>query len=212
MNFFDKLTDYVFDEGKKISSKAVLIILALLGVLLIDNLLGFSYSYSLDNKIDHVKNLNSIISDNTSDNVTKANAIALRKKVFERQNVFEKTYEYIADAFQESPTSVNTSSTSNITEIKANNFLFHISSSLSFYLVAIIAFPLILFMDKGSSLPQRLTMSFFLTFVFAGMGIFFYWICSLIPILLPDSWALNYACNAAIQIFVIFIMFKYGPQ
>lgn len=212
MNLFDRITDFVFDERKKISSKAAIIVLSLLGLLLIDNLIGFSYSYLLNNKVEQVQKLNSIISDKSSDKLTIKHAIKLRNETLLRKNIFEKMNDYFVDI-----SFVNNSKPEkpNLKEGKINNFTpnkfwFHITSSGLYYFFGILMIPLMLILDKSSSLAQRITMSILLSAMFGGIGVFFFWVCSLIPMILENSWGLNYLVNLFIQGFMIFMMFKFN--
>ena len=199
-------------KKKAISSKAALVVLALLAVLLVDNVLGFSYSYSLTNKVNHIQKLNAIISDSTSDKSTINYAMSLRKDVFVRKNILENVQAFVINSFKEN-SELGETHNSKINQINPNVFLFHVTSSGSFYLVAIFMFPVMLFVDRtSSSFSQKLVMSLFLFIMFAGIGIFFYWICSLIPMILTNSWILNYICNLLIQGLFIYIIFKFAPN
>lgn len=215
MIFFDKLTDFVFDERKKISSKAAIIILSLLGLLLIDNLIGFSYSYVLNNKIEQVQKLNTIISDNSSDKPTIKQAIILRNETLLRKNVIESVYDYLVGlSFNENLSKPNkTNSNEKINhENTPNKFWFQMSSSGIYYFFGILMLPIILFLDKSSSVLQRVTVSILLFAMFSGIGLFFFWICSLIPMVLNNSWGLNYLINIIIQCSIIFLMFKFNKN
>ena len=213
MIFFDKLTDFVFDERKKISSKAAIIILSILGLLLTDNLIGFSYSYLLNNKIEEVQKLNSIISDKSSDNLTIKHAVRLRNETLLRKNVLEEINDYLSGlSFNKNlsePKKTNFSKKESY-DISPNNFWFHVTSSGIYYFFGILMLPLMLFLDKSSSILQRITMSILLSAMFSGMGLFFFWICSLIPMILNNSWFLNYLINFVIQGTIIFLMFKFN--
>lgn len=52
MSYIDKITDFLLDEKRKLSSKATVLVFVILGVLFIDNILSFSYSYRSDKKIE----------------------------------------------------------------------------------------------------------------------------------------------------------------
>ena len=213
MIFFDKLTDFVFDERKKISSKAAIIILSILGLVLVDNLIGFSYSYLLNNKIEEVQKLNSIISDKSSDKLTIKYAVKLRNETLLRKNVLEKINDYLSDlSFNkniEEPKKSNLPK-KDVYNIAPNNFWFHFTSGGIYYFFSILMLPLMLFLDKSSSILQRITMSILLFAMFSGIGFFFFWICSLIPMILSNSWLLNYILNLVIQSTIIFLMFKFN--
>ena len=213
MIFFDKLTDFVFDERKKISSKAAIIILALLGILLIDNIVGFSYSYLLDNKIEEVQKLNDIITNKSSDNFTINQAIKLRVEILNRKNVIEKINNYLVNVSNNesfTKTKIEKAQELNIDKNAPNQFWFHFTSGGIYYFLAIIMFPLMLFVEKSSTLIQRITMSILLIAMFSGIGLFFFWLCSLIPIILQDTWILNYAINIIIQGLFIYLISKFN--
>lgn len=158
MIFFDKLIDFVFDERKKISSKAAIIILSLLGILLVDNLVGFSYNYKISNKIEQVQKLNLIISDTKADDATKGSMLKLRDEVVNRKNIMEIFSEYIS-SFSSNKTIINKSGNNNVkVNVESRNSAFHLTSSILFYFLAIIMIPMMFFLDRTSSFSQRIAM------------------------------------------------------
>jgi hypothetical protein len=214
MIFFDKLTDFVFDERKKISSKAAIILLSLLGLLFIDNLIGFSHNYKLNNKIDHIQKLNALILDSKTDKSTKIYLIKLRNETLNRKNILEIFSEYVKSSPSDK-TNINRPKNDNITSnltAESINTFFHLTSSILFYLLAILMIPFIFFLDRNSSFPQRIAMGLMLCLMFAGIGIFLYWLCSLIPKIWNESWIINYIINVLIQVFFMYALFKFVPK
>ncbi|PBI88383.1 hypothetical protein BSF41_25110 [Flavobacterium sp. ACN2] len=213
MIFFDKLIDFVFDERKKISSKAAIITLSLLGILLVDNLVGFSYNYKISNKIEQIQKLNLIISDTKADDATKGSMLKLRDEVVNRKNIIEIFSEYIS-SFSSNKTIINKSRNDNVkvNVIESRNSAFHLTSSILFYFLAIIMIPMMFFLDRTSSFSQRIAMGLILSLMFAGIGIFLFWLCSLIPKIWDGSWIINYIINILIQGSFIYLLFKFAPK
>ena len=213
INFIEKITNKIFDfasdESKKISQKFLIVIGSLTILLLIDNIIGFSYNYSLSNKIDQVAKLNAIISDSTLDSFTKNRFIELRKETLTRKNIIDKTYNYLTDfTSTENNLKVTKDNKKETTIVKPNYFLFHFTSSGVYYALAILFFPLFLILDKTNMLLQRIIMGIILSSSFIGMALLFYYICTLIPMLLENSWTLNYIANLSIQLTLIFLIVK----
>ncbi|RYJ39113.1 hypothetical protein NU08_1951 [Flavobacterium anhuiense] len=208
MNFFDKFFDFVFDERKKISSKAAIIILVLFGVLLINNVLGVSSNYVVNNKIEQIQKLNLIISNPASDSVTIKAAKKIREEIFSRKSVLEYSYDYFAQlSFRKDIKKDNISkSVKPVEEIDApSDFWFYFTASGVYILLGIAMIFLMLFIDKVSTISQRVAVTLILVTTFFGLGQIFYWLCSLIPMILSNSWILNYLVNLIIQIGTIFI-------
>lgn len=91
MNPFEKFIEYVLDEKKKISNRVALVIVIIISLFLIDNVLGFSYSYVNNNKIEQLSKLNAIINDTASDEVTVTISKELRNEIIHRKNYLERT-------------------------------------------------------------------------------------------------------------------------
>ncbi|WP_338838982.1 hypothetical protein [Flavobacterium ginsenosidimutans] len=207
MNFFDKFFDFVFDERKKISSKAAIIILVLFGVLLINNVLGISSNYVINNKIEQIQKLNLIISNPASDDVTIKSAKKIREEIFLRKSILEYSYDYFSKlSFRKETKTDNTSkSVKSLEDINTpNDFWFYFTASGVYIILGIAMIFLMLFIDKVSTISQRVAITLLLVTIFLGLGQFFYWLCSLIPMILSNSWLLNYLVNLIIQIGTIF--------
>lgn len=209
MSWIDHTTEFLFDEHRRLSSKAAVVVFVIIGVLFVDNYLGFSYHYNTDKKIEQVQKVNSIIKDTTIDSTTKAFALNLRSEIIHRRNAFDYFVSFFRGKSNISikhqtniPTEIAKNKEPNISSIK-NNFWFNISAGGLYYLLAILMLPILVFTDKTTSLPQRLATGVVATLMCFAIGWFFYWLCSFIPQISNSSWTWNYIVNAVIQIVLV---------
>ncbi|WP_125722964.1 hypothetical protein [Flavobacterium ustbae] len=203
MNFFDKFFDFVFDERKKISSKAAIITLVIFGIFLINNLLGVSQNYIVNNKIEQIEKLNIIISNPVSDSITIKSAQKIRQEILSRKTIFEHSIDYFDElSFNKKIVQNNTkkSHQSLNDQTTPNSFWFYFTSSGIYYILGVIMIFLMFLIDKVSTISQRIAVTLILVSTFWGIGQLFYWICSLIPMILTNSWGINYFFNLMIQI------------
>ena len=211
MSYIDDLSKFLFDKERQLSSKAAVVFFVILAIFFIDNILGFSSSFSTDKKIEQVQKLNSIIKDTTIDSTTKIFALNLRSQIIERKNVIIQ----IMSFFHNKPNnSININTHNNIPSsgtkpdnisIK-NNFWFNISAGGLYFLLTIVTLPIMLFIDTATSFSQRLATSIITSFSILLMGLFVIWVCALIPQVSNSNWLWNYLINFAIQITIIFLL------
>lgn len=203
MDFINNIISFLFDNKRKISSKASIIIFTVITLIILDNLLGFTYYLDVSNKTQYVKELNLMINDSISDLTTKKFADSLRLEVIKRENIVQKAYSFLH--------SIKSSRGKKENKI-TRGFWFHFSSSGLFYLLAIVIFPIILNSGKKSSFIKRLGNALIASGIFIILGIFFYWILDLIPQILKGYSFLNIILNFIIQIFVIILFAVAGSR
>ena len=95
MSYIDNITVFLLDGNKKLSTKATVVLFTILAILLVDNIIGFSYHYNTQRKIEEINNINSIINDSLTDKETKSNAIKLRSEIINRKNIISYTLLFI---------------------------------------------------------------------------------------------------------------------
>lgn len=210
MSAFDKITELLFDEDTGIWTKLTVVILAIIAVIAVDNLLGFSFYYNADKKIELVNKLNATIKDSTTDSLTKYYAINLRQKITTRQDFITQSLSF----FRGKPSAVKIDQTSIPTAIPKpievsikNNFWFHLTSSGIYYLFAIILIPFTLVTVKNQSIAKRISIATVAPIFISGFGLFFYWLYSFIPQISSTTWLWNYLLNFILQIgFLVFLV------
>ena len=224
MSYIDNITVFLLDGNKKLSTKATVVLFTILAILLVDNIIGFSYHYNTQTKIEEINNINSIINDSLTDKETKSNAIKLRSEIINRKNIISYTLLFIQNTKwtddeikNKKEIIVKENKNFNIEKIdleivNTNNFWFHLTSCGFFYILGIFMFPIMIFQDKTSSILQRIATGIFIAIILGLIGLFFYWICSLIPLISDYSLTWNYAINIIIQVGVLFVISLFGNK
>lgn len=208
MSYIDKITDFLLDEKRKLSSKATVLVFVILGVLFIDNILSFSYSYRSDKKIEQVKKLNLVINDVTSDSTTKAFALDLRTETIRRKNIIDYFLSLLSSNADIKFNNMVSAQIENISEpgpIK-NNFWFYISAGGIYFLLALLIIPLMFLNDKIPSIFQRIATGISTSISFVLLGMFFIWCDSFIPLISKSTWFWNYIINLIIHSTLIILM------
>lgn len=215
MSYLDHITAFLFDENRRLSSKAAVVFFIVLSILFIDNVLGFSYSFTIDKKIEQVEKLNRVIKDPSTDSITKQFALSIRKDIIGRQNILNQTLSFFRGKSNNSikhQANIPTDS-ANAKEVAIkNNFLFHSTAGGLWYLLAIVMLPVMIFTDKKTSLPQRVSTGIFAGLILFGFGWFFYWLCTFVPQLSSTTWVWNYIVNFLIQALLIFLLVVAGQK
>jgi hypothetical protein len=66
-----------------------IVLIVVLSVILLDNLLGISFHYRINNKMDELEKVNALIQNPSSDSITKSNAVSLRQEILARKSIFD---------------------------------------------------------------------------------------------------------------------------
>jgi len=218
MSYIDHFTEFLFDEDKRLSSKAAVVVFIILAIIFVDNILGFSYSFSSDKKIEQVQKLNLILRDSTTDSTTKVFALNLRSQIIERKNIVNQTLSFFRGKSNNTIKHHANNPPANakpneplISSIK-NNFWFNVTASGIYFLLAIIIIPVMLFTDKKTSFTQRFATGIATAISFVLFALFFIWVLGLIPQITNSTWVWNYVTNFLIQAAVIGLLVYVGQQ
>ena len=200
--FLTKILSYLTDQGKRFSSKALMILIIIFGVLLVDNILGFSYYFSTEKQINQIEKLNNLIKDPITDSATMMYVVELRRDIINRTNWANQASSF----FRGKPRNINIAQVNNPAAIPKpiesairNNFLFHISAGGIYYALAPIFLIMVIFTNRKTSLYSRLSTGAFSFILIWGFGFFFYSLFNLIPKLVSDTWVWNYILNVILQ-------------
>lgn len=216
MTYIDKVFDIILDKQTKLSKKAAILFMIIIGVLFLNDFFNFSSSYVINNNISQIKELNVIIGDTISDFETKKFAIELRKKIIHRKNFFDLSNDYFNEIdwknikHQNHPESRGGSIKLGIGN-KSKPFWLHLTAGGIFYLLSLLSL-LVLFFDKSTSTIVRIGNALLTFIIFFGVG----WLCtmmmSLIPIINSDYLFLNYIVNIIIQFLLIYFIIKINDR
>ncbi len=210
MNPFLLFYQFVTDKKVKISHRAVGIIILILFVILIDNVMGFSFSYRMNTKLEQLRKIDAIIQSPTADSITKSYAVNLREDVIHRKSVRDYFFSLKSFLNSSKPDTNKPASIPNKIEFPLrNNFLFFVSKTGVFILGIFAIFWFNLFGEgrKGLYLSDRLGSSFYYSFHLLAGAFTFYNLLDFIPRLrLGSSWNINYMLNVAIQFGFIWLV------
>lgn len=218
MSYIDHITEFLFDEHRRISSKAAVVLFIILSIIFVDNYLGFSFHYNIDKRIEQVEKVNKILSDSLVDSTTKAFALNVRSEIMERKNAVDYLFSFFRGKsntvikHQANKPPDNPKNNDPIIPSIKNNFWFNISAGGLYYLLAILMLPVLIFTDKTTSLPQRVGTGLVAALLFFGLGWFFYWVCTFIPQISDTTWAWNYIVNAIIQIVLVGLLISVSQK
>lgn len=205
MSFVDSMAEWFTDSSRTLPKKVAMAIIILLGIWAVNDLLGFAYYYRMNKKIDNFEKLTKIISDPTTDSMSRVKAFLLREEVVCKEpdylvflNIFGKFCRSMSAVRK---TTVPTTATT--TKIAANasirkEVLFFVSSSGIYVIIGIITGVIMLFHDR-QTIVQRVAGTIIILLLFLIISIAMYYLTNLIPILFKD-WAFNYIANTLIQL------------
>lgn len=215
-SYLDHITEFLFDENRRLSSKAALVVFVVIAVIFIDNILGFSYYYNIEKKVEQVQKLNSLIKDPTTDSTTKSFAIVLRSEILERENMINHVVLFFRNMkwsqSKDIQTNKNKTTQAIINTVEKNSFWFHLSAGGLYYLLSLLMIPIMVFTDKNTSLPQRIATGILAGAVFFSLGWLFYWLCTFIPQISSVTWFWNYTINFILQLFILGLLIISGSK
>lgn len=200
MSLFDNFTSFVTDRSQRISARATVITLALVLVLLVDNITGFSFYYNKERQLDQLKSISLLLKDSAISADTKTKLVALEQQTLERKTIVDYSLSFLKKiSWTSSKQSQNT--INNNPKIIRNEFLFFISSSGLYVLVIMLTVPIILLTDKKTPF-FKLIATLLISIIIMGFTAWFnYWLFDkLIPARLFGSWTWNYVANFLLQI------------
>ena len=207
-NFFTFLTD----KTRRFSHKATMIMSLLAILILVDNILGISYYYNNQNKIEQIQKISELIKNPSLDEKSKDELKQLRKDILHHKSLKDLTCDLISNiSFDEDKPKVKhleklpKQSESSI-PTKQRNYYWHFISSSWFWLILMIGLPIAAIADKKESLGKNLLLLFLLEILLW----FFAWLHAKLLSLIPIIWnepLYNYFINVSISIILIAIVY-----
>jgi hypothetical protein len=201
MAFYDTILTYITDKERKLSTKTYVTIICLALIIVLDNIIGLSYHYSVDKKLTEINVIGQILKDTTLEKSTRKELLTLRQEILNKKYFYDQITDGVKSLFKKDVTPVHADKSTNIAETPRNNLWFLISSSgilLLFYFIMILVYP---FIDKNNSFGQKLAIEIIII-VLGGLRIWLnYWLLGFIP-KLGNTWTGNYILNFAIQILI----------
>jgi hypothetical protein len=203
MSFFDNILNFITDSEKRLSARATVFIIAICTLLIVDNLIGFSYYYNKQRQLEQLKSITELLADTTLTNDTRAKLVTLQTQTFDRKNIIDYSSSFLKNiSSTDNKQSQNTTKTD--AKIIRNNIWFLITSSGLYILVTIFVVPVLLLTDRKTPFLKLLASMIIFILVMFFTSWFNYWLFDkLIPDKLFGSWTWNYIVNFVLQIGLI---------
>lgn len=200
MNFIDNILSFVTDRNKKLSTRATIVILSVVALLALDNILGFTYNYKVNQKLEQLESVSELLEEEILTSGTRKELRKIELETVEREDVLDLFSRFVSSI--ELPSNDNSSGRPSG---ERNNFWFLITSSGLYILVSLLFVPVLLFTDKETHFGTLITGMIMFLLIMAFTSWFNYWLMGvLIPDQLFGSWGWNYFANLLIQIGLIF--------
>ena len=206
MGYIDSLINLVTDRARPLSSRATYTILIILLVLIADNLIGFSYYYNNDKKLDQLKSISVLLKDTTLPADTRGQLLNMEKEIGSRQNLKDYCFSFLKNISWTSSKNKQSTNVNNV-KLSRNNFWQVITSGGFFILTILVFVPIIFITDKRTPFLQKIFAMFLIAILMVAAAWFYSWLFSLIP-KIGKTWTWNYILNVVLQVLLI-LMFLY---
>ena len=200
MIFIDNILNFITDSKKRLSKRATIFILTIASILIFDNIIGFSYYYNSNRKLEQLDVISKLLEKQTLSENSKSELKKIELETINRQDFIDYSLSFLLSM---SSTNNNKSQIITNTETKTirNNIWFLISSSGIYILVTILIVPVLLLTDRKTSFLKLLASVIMFSIVMFFTSAFNYWLFGeIIPDELFGSWIWNYIVNFIIQI------------
>lgn len=207
MEELKSIFEFFFDKRHHVQTRAGAMVLLVVIVLLLDNIMGFTYHYDMDRRISHAAEITAKLKDKTIPHPTRAYLEQMRNNALKRRNILDQGRSFWE---QMSFTSqIKSSSAKNIKRSPIRNVFLHLVSSAGIYLLLLlIAAPIIVAALLHRFSLTIITRGGFIIMVLLCAIYFHYQITTLLPDSLFGSWTWNYIANIVIQLF-LFVLYIY---
>lgn len=207
MDFIDKILNFITDRNRRLSSKAAIGILALMSVVVLDNVTGFSYYYNKNRQLEQLETIKILLSDSTLTVETRQKLVVLESHVLDRKSIIDYSLSFFKNisltSSKQSQDTIN-----NNPKIIRNNIWFLLSTSGIYILTTIFVVPVFLITDRKTPFWKLFASMLIFTIVMFVTSWFFYWLFdNILPDRLFGSWTWNYIVNFILQIGLIIGMY-----
>lgn len=194
MNVYTATVNFLTDNSRKISSKAIFLIFGILVLAVIDNTLSFSYYQNASQKISLIKEISEGINDPTLSISERDKLIEIRSEILEHRTWKDETFTYLTNLNFEREE--NTSSLTKQPDIQ-RNYTIHLITSTWWILIPmaflILGSPFILYSQKKNWLVAFFSIVF-LSGICYLIALFISKIFSFIPLINGNA-LYNYLIN-----------------
>lgn len=204
------VVNYLTDNTKKVSSKAIFILLGICLIFIIDNSLSFSYYYNISKKTESLKSISETLKDTLLDEKERKLLIDLRGNIISHKTLKDKSFDYLTNF------KFDDSQENKIEEIKTdsrNNVIHFITSSWWLILggvVFIIVIPFVIF-KKGTSILNLLLGFIFMEGFFYLLSLILSKLFSFIPLIMNKP-IINYVINFILSSSLLWLILKINKK
>ena len=147
MDFIYKFLNFITDSNRRLSSKAAIVILLLVSVVVLDNVTGFSYYYNKNRQLEQLEAIKILLSDSTLTTETRQKLVVLESHVLDRKSIIDYSLSFLKNiSLASSKQSQNT--INNNPKIIRNNIWFLLSTSGIYILTTILVVPVLFITDR----------------------------------------------------------------
>ncbi|AIN75086.1 hypothetical protein SAMN02745938_1057 [Flavobacterium psychrophilum DSM 3660] len=208
MDLLNSIFHFFTDKTKKLPHKVILFLIAVILVILLDNLLSFSFSYNNGNKIEQIEGINKIIKDTTLSDAEKKKLFILRENIVNHLTWKDKAFDFLTsiefknDIESEKPIikPIGKPATKPIIasiKLKTRDYFWHFISSSWLFIVLMVILPFIGLLDKKTKFWESIGIIIIVEPFLYGICWVYAKMFSFIPIIL-DNPIYNYILNAAL--------------
>jgi hypothetical protein len=196
MELFAPVFSFIIDKSNKKFQKALLITLSVLLLMFLDNVFGFTYYYNLNNKLDILSKIHSILKDNAVDTATKSKLTLLTTQILEHSSIKDKIWNLIS--YSDKPKGVQ-------------YIIYQYLTSSVFFIAVMIAGVFTTYKELTNPVKYILRkplviikIYFFVELFLFATSIIVTWLLSLIPLIAGQVYY-NYIANICLNGFIILV-------
>jgi len=211
MDIFSSVIHFLTDKSRKLSSKAIAVMIVIVLIIFLDNTFSFSYYYNNSQKISQTKELNEVLKDSSLTKLELEKLTDLRKNIVNHRTFKDVTYDYLLNLNFD-----NTSEDKSIGNKQSDNELIrnehiHLLTSAWWLIIPmiflIIVFPYVIITERKQLFSTALGFIIILC-VFYLLSLILSKILSFIPLILGNpiyNYSLNVVLSGLIPLGIYFI-------
>lgn len=190
---FEAIIEFLVNKQIKFTHKSITIILIIIGVLMVDNIIGFSHYYNSEAKLTQFELISNLKKDTNLSIESKQSINEIEESISQRKSIKDKIYLFVSSIKLTKDTNTNKANVYEDT-VPRNNLLLFVLSSWLLIIMTFLVLPIALIAAPKSQ--DYKTRDFFYSII-TGLilfGIFAfstYFLVGLIP-MIGDSWIINY--------------------
>ena len=213
------LIHFLTDKSRNLSSKAAVIILTLLFLLVLDNTFSFSYYYNTSEKVTQLNEISTILKDTSLSRLERDKLIKLRTNILDHKTFKDRSYDYLTNLNFESSIEISEEEPKKELESIAKteiirNYKIHLLTSAWWILLPLgilcIVIPFVLIIERKDTITTLLGFLFIIGFGYL-VSLILSKIFSYIP-LIDQNPIWNYLLNFVLSVLLLSILIIIGKK